>query len=99
VEGDKIMHIRDEIKSFEGDRSLSDKKVENTSKEIAVGRPINGISINGLELLLTSDGNVMKFPDVKAAKDFLQDHGFDIEAIEEMTFLDAETETPIYLNE
>lgn len=30
-------------------------------EEIIVGRPINGISLNGLEFLLDENGEIMKF--------------------------------------
>lgn len=51
---------------------------------IIIGRPINGISINGDEYLLDDDNNLMEFESKKAAQDFLKKHGeFDKEALEE----------------
>jgi hypothetical protein len=41
---------------------------------IIIGRPINGISINGLEWLLTDSGDVMKFINEESAHDFLIEH-------------------------
>ena len=43
---------------------------------IAIGRPINGISLNGLEYLLNDDGSYMEFNDSKTAKDFLRENGY-----------------------
>lgn len=58
---------------------------------IIIGRPINGISINGLEYVSDDDGKPMEFPSVEAAKAFLTEHGVTQEAIEEMRFRNAET--------
>ena len=46
---------------------------------IAVGRAINGISINGLEYILDDDNEVMLFSSVDKAKQFLAEHGADAE--------------------
>jgi len=46
---------------------------------IAVGRAINGISINGLEYILDGDSEVMLFKSVEEAKEFLTEHGADAE--------------------
>jgi len=53
---------------------------------IIVGRPINGISINGNEWLLTKDGNLKKFRNVQAAKSFLMKKGLTHSDWENMTF-------------
>jgi len=44
---------------------------------IIIGRPIGGISLNGLEYLLTEEGGdeVMEFESEEAAKQFLLDAG------------------------
>ena len=54
-------------------------------KKIAIGRAINGISINGLEYLLDGDDNLMLFNSVEDAKLFLTEHGVDAEC-ESFTF-------------
>jgi hypothetical protein len=41
---------------------------------VVIGRPINGISINGVEWLLDDNGEMIKFPDCDAAKQFLLDN-------------------------
>lgn len=46
---------------------------------IVIGRPINGISINGLEYLLDDAGDFHHFSTVDAAKQFLRDNGVDDE--------------------
>ena len=44
---------------------------------IVVGRPINGISLNGLEFLLISEnGPRMTFDSKEEAKDFLRENAF-----------------------
>lgn len=50
-----------------------------SDKKIAVGRAINGISINGLEYILDSDNEVMLFNSTEKAKEFLTEHGVDAE--------------------
>ena len=48
-----------------------------------VGRPINGISLNGLEFLLESEGgNIKLFDTYEAAESFLRDAGFDDEDLD-----------------
>lgn len=53
------------------------------SKAVIVGRPINGISINGLEYLLDNEDQTMIFENEDAAKDYLRQHNFTEEEIEE----------------
>ena len=40
---------------------------------IAIGRPINGISLNGLEYVINDDGNIMTFKSELEAKTFLRE--------------------------
>ena len=49
---------------------------------ILIGRPINGISINGLEYVLDEHGYEMLFENEAKAKQFLIDNGFTEEDIE-----------------
>jgi len=63
---------------------------------IVIGRPIEGVSINGLEFLLTEDGSTEReFGSVAEAKQFLRDAGETL-SDEEMEdcymFLDTETD-------
>ena len=44
---------------------------------IAIGRAIEGISINGLEWLLDDTGELLQFDSTHEAKEFLRDNGFD----------------------
>lgn len=53
---------------------------------ICVGRPINGISINGLEYLLDDDGNIRLFSNENEAKDWLTSQGFSMDEIDWMIF-------------
>jgi len=62
---------------------------------VIVGRAINGVTINGLEFLLDEEHEVVKFPNVDAAKKHLMENGFSQEAIKDMTFLDAEADEPV----
>jgi len=58
---------------------------------VIVGRPINGISINGLEWLLDNDGEPIRFSDGDAARSFLLDNGESAENIYSYVFEDEET--------
>ena len=42
---------------------------------VTVGRPINGISLNGVEWILDENGDAMRFGSVREAKQFLREHG------------------------
>ncbi len=46
---------------------------------IVIGRPVNGISLNGLEYALDDDGNYIHFSSVCEAKRFLRDNGVEDE--------------------
>lgn len=59
------------------------------SKAVIVGRPINGISINGLEYLMDDEGAYKIFDDTGAAKKFLMENGFDEEDLEELVFKES----------
>ena len=50
---------------------------------IKIGRPINGISINGNEYLLDDDGKPMLFSHEKDARRFLMSHGYTEKDIED----------------
>lgn len=45
-------------------------------KGVAVGRHIDGVTINPLEYLLDDEGELMVFGSEEAAKDFLKGKGF-----------------------
>jgi hypothetical protein len=57
---------------------------------VIIGRPVNGISINGLEWLLDDD-EPMRFIDGNTAKQFLLDNGEIAENIYTYWFEDEET--------
>lgn len=59
------------------------------SKSVIVGRPINGISINGLEYLMDDEGGYKIFDDMDSAKKFLIENGFDEEDMEELVFKES----------
>lgn len=42
---------------------------------VIIGRPINGISLNGLEYLLNAKNKPVTFKNTKAAKDYLLKYG------------------------
>ena len=62
---------------------------------IIIGRPINGISLNGLEYLLNDDQTEMEFADKDYAKKFLRKNGFkkftDDQLEDSFMFVEAET--------
>lgn len=62
------------------------------AKGYVIGRPINGISINGLEYILDDDGNEMVFDSIEAAKEFLVGFDIDDEAIEAQGFVFKEAD-------
>ena len=49
---------------------------------IMIGRPINGITINGLEYALDENGEPMKWATEEQARQFLADHGIGDNEIE-----------------
>jgi hypothetical protein len=58
---------------------------------VVIGRPVNGISINGLEWLLDGNGEPMRFANGSEAKQFLFDNGETNENIYSYWFEDEET--------
>jgi hypothetical protein len=63
---------------------------------IVIGRPINGISINGLEYLLDEDGEYKQFESTEEAKTFLnsmfEEPLTDDQLEDSFMFLDTETD-------
>jgi hypothetical protein len=63
---------------------------------IVIGRPINGISINGLEYLLGEDGEYKQFESREEAKTFLnsmfEEPLTDDQLEDSFMFLDTETD-------
>jgi hypothetical protein len=58
-----------------------------------IGRPINGISINGLEYVLDGeDGDVIEFETEEKAKEFLFQHGGTQEDLDECSILIVDTD-------
>jgi len=52
--------------------------MKETATVVTVGKPINGISLNGDEFLLDADNLVIEFDDKQAAYQFLRDNGYDL---------------------
>lgn len=61
---------------------------------VLIGRPINGISINGLEYVLDENGEPIKFETDEQARQFLKEHGIGKRKIEKcgILFVDAKEE-------
>ena len=54
---------------------------------IVIGRPISGISLNGLEYLLENQGgNIKHFPSQEEARFFLMENGVNDNEVEEFEF-------------
>lgn len=53
---------------------------------IAIGRHINGITLNPLEYVVDDNGELMVFETEDKAKDFLREHGFEDEDMEYLVF-------------
>jgi hypothetical protein len=62
----------------------------DSEKRVIIGRPINGISINGLEYALDEHDEVKEFADRKEAVRFLKDHGAQDEDMEFYIFEEIE---------
>ena len=62
---------------------------EKIKQRIIIGRPINGISLNGDEYLLDSDNNVMKFDCIQAAKDFLLENHILADQLDQFNYVEA----------
>lgn len=50
---------------------------------VIIGRPIEGVTINGLEYVCDERGMTIVFKDEQEARGFLADHGIDDDLIEE----------------
>lgn len=50
---------------------------------VIIGRPIEGVTINGLEYVCDEKGTTIVFKDEAEARAFLADHNIDDELIEE----------------
>lgn len=64
-----------------------------------VARPIEGITINGLEFLLDDEGEMLLFESKDEAKQFLTEHGETLnseEMDEAYVFIDPNTDDPLY---
>lgn len=66
--------------------------VLKTRPQILIGKPINGISINGLEYVIDEDGNEMKFTCVAKAQEYLEAHGISEDEADEMGIVFVEEE-------
>jgi hypothetical protein len=64
---------------------------------VILGKPINDISINGLEWLLDDDDEPMRFINANAARQFLLDNGEMAENIYSYWFEDEETKNRLYI--
>jgi hypothetical protein len=73
----------------------------DTDKRVIIGRPINGISINGLEYLLGEHGRVKEFVDKKETARFLMDNGFLDEDLDSFIYeeIDTRKEKPVKADE
>lgn len=56
---------------------------------VIIGRPINGISLNGLEYAQTDDGEILIFDDRKKAENFLLDSGVIEDDLWYFTFVES----------
>jgi len=63
---------------------------ESIKQKIIVGRPINGISLNGDDYLLDDYNNVMKFDNIQAAKDFLLDNHILADQLDQLNYVEAD---------
>lgn len=59
---------------------------------VLIGRPINGISINGLEYVCDDEGIAIAFENEERARDFLHKNGVSDESIEDCGIVFEEVE-------
>jgi hypothetical protein len=64
-------------------------------KSVIIGRPVNGISINGLEYLLGEHGRVKEFADKMEALKFLKDNKIFDRDVGDYIYLEVETRKEI----
>lgn len=62
---------------------------EEPSKQVIVGRSINGVSINGLEYLQNDNSDVIYFNGITAAKAYLRERGVTDAEMEDMLFRES----------
>ena len=53
---------------------------------IIIGKPINGVTINGCEWLIDSNNDYMRFNSIEEAQIFLFDNGYNEKEIEYFNF-------------
>lgn len=53
---------------------------------VIVGRPVNGISLNGLEYLLDDKGEPMQFESEDKAKEYLVEQGMPTSFMDDLVF-------------
>ena len=58
-------------------------------KKVIVGRPIGGVSLNGLEYILDDEGVVKYFDGIEEARKFLLDNGMSREELESVVFRES----------
>jgi hypothetical protein len=63
----------------------------DTDKKVIIGRPVNGISINGLEYVLDEHNEVKEFAGKKEAVEFLKKNGFHTKDMDSFIFEEIET--------
>ena len=66
--------------------------MKETATVVTIGRPVNGISLNGDEFLLDNEDNVMEFENKASAYTFLRENGVDL------TDEEMETSFNFYVN-
>jgi ribosomal protein L40E len=62
------------------------KESLTTAKRIAVGRHIEGVTLNPLEYLLNNDGSIRTFESVKAAREFLISNSIPEDILDDFTY-------------
>ena len=67
---------------------VSDLNMDSIPKEykIVIGRPINGISLNGLEYIIDKHGRYMMFYNLDKAKHYLERNGISGNEMDYFTF-------------
>lgn len=77
---------------YHGDPVAHERYFMNLIPLVAIGRPIEGVSLNGLEYALDDSGDVYAFTGVDSAKKFLTDNGVAEDDLDEFAFVSITVE-------
>ena len=77
---------------YHGEPMAHERYFMNLIPLVAIGRPIEGVSLNGLEYAIDDFGNVQAFKSIDSAKEFLIGNGVEENDLDEFAFVSITVE-------